>query len=367
MEVIFLLQAELADGSKIALFRLTKQEISQLKQQESFYCPECKDEVIIKAGEKVIPHFAHQTKTACCHSGEGAYHENGKMDLFEWFRNQKIPVMLEVYLKEIKQRPDLLVKLGSKTIAIEYQCATISTKEMIKRSNQYRAINIIPIWILGGNRIKRISNNQLRISKLDATYIHQFHENFPHTLYYYCSKQKLFLLYRDIHYLSASNVIANMTIYPLQEATWKELFTVKQLNKGQLVKAWKYELSNWRNRPVPFHNRAETAFRQWLYLNHFSVHTLPYYTHLPIANQMYFKLPPWVWQSRLYIQLIVKKKKFTLNEAEHLLRKHLINPSEFPLLSFYNHPIAEYFQLLERIGILRSNGQNMYEVIRVTV
>src|SRR5699024_4561598 len=81
--------------------------------------------------------------------GEGEYHYKGKLLLYEWLKSQQKDVKLEAYIPEIKQRPDLLLTVKNKQIAIEFQCATIDPQIIFQRNKGYRRANIIPILILG--------------------------------------------------------------------------------------------------------------------------------------------------------------------------------------------------------------------------
>ncbi|MFC4403254.1 competence protein CoiA [Gracilibacillus xinjiangensis] len=362
-----MLQALNSDGELVTLYNLSADRLSKLKEEGRFYCPDCKEELIIRAGEKVIAHFAHRKKSTCQHGGEGIYHEKGKLDLYLWLRKQGIPVKLEFYLAEIKQRPDLLVEIGTKTLAIEYQCAEISIIDMKKRTESYLSAGIVPLWILGGNKLKRLSSRVLKLTANDASYIHQFHQHFPLSIYYYCSTQKQFIFFQDFSFLSQTKAFGNLLILSIEKCILKDFFTLRKLPTYHLLQTWRHELQKWRNRPVPVHQKKETAWRQWLYLQGLNVQTLPYFVNLPIQCGFMLKTPPWVWQSRLYLELIVKQRKFSFRNAMDILNTQLYPASHFPLIHSTLHPIKEYFQQLERIGILKSNKQNIYVVIRLTV
>ncbi|GAE93574.1 competence protein CoiA [Gracilibacillus boraciitolerans JCM 21714] len=127
-----MLQAFNQHGELVPIWKMTRQEIEQ-RYKESFYCPSCREQVIIKAGIKNTPHFAHQQKSECVQTGEGSYHENGKKDMFNWLQSQGYHVKLEYYHPQINQRSDIFLQLGKKQIAIEYQCAKISKQEALMR------------------------------------------------------------------------------------------------------------------------------------------------------------------------------------------------------------------------------------------
>ncbi|KAB8139102.1 hypothetical protein F9U64_01520 [Gracilibacillus oryzae] len=362
-----MLQALDNHGKVVTLYSLNKERLAKLKVEGHFYCPVCKEKLLIRAGEKVIAHFAHHRKSSCPHGGEGAYHEQGKLDLYKWFSDQGFRVKLEHYLAEIKQRPDLLVEIGSKTLAIEFQCASIPMSDVQRRTAKYRENGFVPIWILGANKLNRLTSQMIKISSTDASYIHQFHEYFPLSIYYYCSLQKQFIFFQDFYFFTQTKAYGSLSVMALDRATLKDFFTMRKLPSDQLLQTWREELKKWRNRPVPFHQKNETAWRQWLYLHQLNVQTLPYFVNLPIQTEFMAKSPPWVWQSRLYLDLILKQKKFSFTDAHDILRNHFYPASDFPLIHSSFHPVREYFQMLERIGILKCYKQNIYVVIRTTV
>ena len=50
-----MLQAQTEKGELVTPAILTRQEQRRLKEKETFHCPECKDKVIFRLGNKVIP------------------------------------------------------------------------------------------------------------------------------------------------------------------------------------------------------------------------------------------------------------------------------------------------------------------------
>ena len=117
----------------------------------TFYCLQCREEVILKNGQINIPHFAHRSRSDCVSSfseGETEDHLNGKLQLFSFFQQKKVQAYLEGYIPSIKQRPDILIKDKKQSIAIEFQCSQIPTSLLIDRSKGYKKQSITPLWIL---------------------------------------------------------------------------------------------------------------------------------------------------------------------------------------------------------------------------
>lgn len=74
----------------------------------------------------------------------------GKIDLYEWIKKQKgvSDVVLEGWIPETKQRPDIMFTYVNKLWVIEYQCSPIAT-EYVERHELYQAAGIHDIWICG--------------------------------------------------------------------------------------------------------------------------------------------------------------------------------------------------------------------------
>ncbi|SCB86625.1 competence protein CoiA [Weissella bombi] len=126
-------------------------EATQANHLQSYYCPACNERVRLKKGEINVPHFAHIVGSFCSASSEGetSIHLQGKLALFELFRKQYDEVRLEPWLSKIKQRPDLMLRKGNQWFVIEFQCATISIKNVQKRTKGYQQLKLKVIWILG--------------------------------------------------------------------------------------------------------------------------------------------------------------------------------------------------------------------------
>lgn len=77
-------------------------------------------------------------------------HLNGKRDLFEWIKKQNgvVNAVLEGWIPDTKQRPDIMFEYNGQKYVIEYQCSPIAT-EYVERHELYKASGIIDIWICG--------------------------------------------------------------------------------------------------------------------------------------------------------------------------------------------------------------------------
>lgn len=139
---------------KKEIFRLTmdasKEQLRAIRKEQQFYCPACNGVMILKVGDVYLPHFAHRKKNESCQlfsDKESAQHIKGKHLLFNWLKQQKIPVLMEPYLPVINQRPDLLLMQQNSYTALEFQCSTISSSLIRKRTKGYLGVDLQVQWI----------------------------------------------------------------------------------------------------------------------------------------------------------------------------------------------------------------------------
>ena len=150
--VSFILTATLKDGQLVVLTAERKRsDLREWRKTERFYCPLCGEAVHLKVGDIVIPHFAHEKRSACTQlfsEGESPQHLNGKRLLFELLSARTERVILEPVIREVSQRPDLLVTNGAIQTPIEFQCSTIPISLLQSRTAGFRSIGMNPQWIL---------------------------------------------------------------------------------------------------------------------------------------------------------------------------------------------------------------------------
>ncbi|KRL99717.1 competence protein CoiA family protein [Liquorilactobacillus satsumensis] len=178
-----MLQACNLDGEPIAAY--------QAESGESYYCPACHAELILKSGAHKITHFAHRNNPECAaHSeGETSEHLTGKLQLAQLLKVQGKTVIVEYYIEVLKQRPDLFVRHQQQNFVLEFQCAPLSVEKMKQRSEGYRRLGIAFLWILGErHRLQRGITQQI------AQFI-RWLPNLGFYLVYYSVKRKKLELY----------------------------------------------------------------------------------------------------------------------------------------------------------------------------
>lgn len=362
-----MLQARLKSGKYIIPALYPKSDLLQLRAgEESFYCPVCDEKVILRVGEKVVAHFAHTANVNCPSrgGGEGAYHEQGKLQLYEWLLRQGLSVELEAYMPEINQRPDILLHHGERRIVLEYQCSRISNEEIIERTNGYKEIGVPVIWILGEILLKRKGKQALRIDSFTRTLIHQFTSAYPLSLFYYCPFTCDLIKFQDFTFTNKNRALGKLTVKRLETMTFPELLAKEFLPDYHFITIWKREKKYFRLRRWGKLFGEERKWHHWLYRKGLHFEKLPSFVHLPVSGAYRMKLPGWIWQSWILFEVIAPRPigSIITTKACNYLVQHYLFPCEyFPLIKSPAQPVREYLTLLCSAGLLRRTNTDTFE------
>lgn len=303
-----MLQATNREGKIITPSLLPKEAWSHLRKQ-SFFCPACKEPVILRAGEQTIPHFAHRPNSRCTLSvkGESFEHKQAKLLLYRWLQQQGLASLhLEKYLPSIQQRPDLLFSTKKNQVALEYQQVSVPAKEIRKRNAGYKRENIYPLWILGERLLQPLpkpSTNVYRLSFFERQFIRNYHLDGPSQLIYFCPRKERFTVLYDLILLSSQRAFVKYRQLPLSCANLTSLFPKQFLSSKVLFTLWYREKERFRTSPHPVRGK-ELQYRKWLYHKGVHVEQLPSLIHLPIRLQYIMNCPLWHWQTKLVLDLL---------------------------------------------------------------
>lgn len=355
-----MLQAKLKNGKMITPAMFQKDELTRLKnRKESFYCPTCKERVILRAGEKVIAHFAHRAGAKCQAAGEGAYHEKGKLLLYKWLLHQGLDVELELYLPEINQRPDFFLHVNKRQIAIEFQCSRISTDIVVARTVGYQKAGIHVIWVLGERLFRRRGSHTLIIDSFTQTMLHQFSRDYPLSLFYFCPLTSTIIKFQDIIFTRNTRAFGKLSMKSLPHINFPELLSANYLPKESLITNWRKEKNRFRKRR---RNRAfgeELKWQRWLYQQGLHFEQLSGYVHLPVRNGYRIKQSNWIWQSRILYDIISPKQvgsTITLHQCRRIIKEEELPPNLFPLVASPTDPVYEYLSLLCSAQVLEQTS-----------
>ncbi|MBY0121014.1 competence protein CoiA [Bacillus sp. S/N-304-OC-R1] len=335
------------------------QKLKELRKLESFYCPECEEPVILKAGTKKIPHFAHLRGSACTESfeRESEYHLKGKFALFTWLKSHGLSPALEPYLKTIAQRPDISFNYKGIQYAIEYQCSTIPQELFQKRTENYFKENISPIWIMAGKNVKRKNNNVITLSKFDYLFLAETPSN---TLYIpaYCPITNSLITIQHILPISVKNTLSNLSVKSLNSAGVMDLIHPNNV-RPYFLRNWIYETKKTKNITIPLYGSIHNKFLQELYSHGIIPSLLPHEIGLPVPSIHYIETPAIEWQSYIYIDILKSGATITVENIIHSFQRRVRNQDirlrSLPLLPNNDGLIAvkEYINLLIKINVLQ--------------
>lgn len=130
-----------------------KEQLKKWANKDILLCPVCGKPYEYCHGKVRTPYFRHKDKVKCedkYSEAETEEHLIGKCDLYEWIKKQDgiTDVILEGWIPETKQRPDIMFRYNGDLCVIEYQCSPISS-EYYERHELYKASGIKDIWICG--------------------------------------------------------------------------------------------------------------------------------------------------------------------------------------------------------------------------
>ncbi|TYR79502.1 competence protein CoiA [Priestia megaterium] len=348
--------------------RFSYEELKEWQKNISFYCPSCHQPVQLKVGIKRSSHFAHFKQTCIVqHEGETDYHLDGKKKLFQWFYTH-LPTRLEYYLPEIMQRPDLTVQTAEEKYAIEFQCASLSTDLLVKRSHNYKQLNYVPLWIMGAKRLKRLSAYMFQLSQQEWQYTHMY--NGVPMLHYFSPSTNQLLKLEHLIPFSPQIVFAHLTVLSPKIHTFEDL-TFPHTTPS-FYDAWIKKKKVWRTQYMLYPNKKYASFLKKLYELRIPPSHIPAEAGFPLPSLFMIETPAVIWQTWLLIDMLASKSIGSIVSSKQLymqltqrIRQGEIQLRSLPLQhSTIEQPLFEYIEALCKIGLLKSIGSELYKVAR---
>ncbi|MFY4774353.1 competence protein CoiA family protein [Metabacillus sp. RGM 3146] len=369
-----MLTALLKNGQPFVLSgnRLAFEHLLQLRKTEMFFCPVCKGPLELKLGSIKVYHFAHKRDSHCAWQGEPETerHLNGKRQLYEWLSGQDLRnVLLEPYLEEIKQRPDILAEDESRRLAIEYQCSLLNRSIFFKRTLSYLNAEIYPIWILGSNQLSRRSASAYRFSPFHWMCTCHDKESQDPFLLSYDPESQSFLRLTGLIPFTKTSVFANQQFFPLSKTSFLDLLSpVKQ--KLSVPDGWVQKVKQHRFSPYPHLSAESKNLRNLLYeRKHLSLSSLPSAAFIPLSKGFLMDSPVFIWQTRvlLWLDNIPIHKPFHLNAICHHIQELIIKGrlslkeiAQWQTVESFHKTIEEYLSCLTFLGMVTKTDHGTY-------
>lgn len=366
--------AKLQNGTLISLAddKWQLEELKRLREKERFYCPACKGVVHLKLGMNRRWHFAHQNHSTCntFFERETPYHLQGKKDLYKWLKSKGVEVALEVYLPLIRQRPDLLFRYKNTLYALEYQCAPIEPQLLQKRTSGYEQMDIVPIWILGGNRLKRDASHIFSLKSFEWHTMRQNVSN-DYMLMYYCPDEKKVAYLHQLTPFSPTRLLASYeerSLHNLQVHS----FLYPSMTHPLSTYNWLMIKKRWRlQRPSRYPSRTERYVQQLLYNARLPLSLFPIEAGWPSKYHYLIASPPYKWQSFLLFASIRHQqlhRPFSSRIIKQCIKPH-IQSSLFRSRPIVDHPhwskaVDGYLHWLCEVNYLKRVDEDVYVRIR---
>lgn len=366
-----MLTAKDKKGSFVTLYNImAKEKILELKRDGTYYCPCCETEVTIKAGNIKTPHFAHKRNSSCYASSEpeSDYHLLGKAKLYQWLSMQ-YPATLEAYIPQIKQRADILVTAGAQKYAIEFQCSTIPEEDFIRRTENYHAAGIVPIWILAERNIKKVKQNEFSLRHFDWMFL-SGNPASPAIIAYCPLKNHITKLEKLLPF-SPRSVIAYQSFQQLPSLAFQSIFQLPSCRLPYL-NLWREKRRSWSFRSAKAAKPADPFFRT-LYINRLSPSTLPPEIGVPIDGMHMVETAAIQWQAYIFIDTIQRKEigqTISMNEFIRSYRNRIdsrhIRLRKLPLMSQkdYGFPLVNYVSFFLKTGYIEEHKAGYFKVMK---
>ena len=285
--------------------KLPPDELQRLKKQQSFFCPQCKEQLLLKAGQIKIPHFAHQKNSECdslFSEGESAAHLLGKQHLFQLFTSLQLRPVLEPYLPQLQQRPDLLIAFNDRQYAIEFQCSPIAHPSFQLRTTGYLNAEITPIWILHTpEKFKSPGIVKISINHTNAQFMKQYKKQ--KYLITYDEKSKTFYYISNLIHLHKLQYFAVVKPLPLSQQRFP-LLVPEKISKSQfhlLLKKYRsYREYYIRHRLLLSKKGVNDRFFRAIYELRLTMTNLPIFLGIPVCNTHAFNRFCIEWQVGLF-------------------------------------------------------------------
>ncbi len=365
------------DGLFISLLdSRPKEDLIRLRNEYQFYCSACQHPVQMKLGEKRLPHFAHLRDSKCITQTEHEtpYHLEGKKQLYSWLKHLSSELELEPFITEIKQRPDLLVKVNKKQLAIEFQCSQISYEQLSKRTKAYKSIDIHPLWILGESWLKMNANPLFSLSPFQwffATIPQSTNSNsFPFILYFN-PMTKIATKLSNLVPFSPTQTFAMIQKFTPNNTLIEVLSASLSLN-SQMLTLWLDKKKNWRYQFSMFPDRKLNPLFLALYKAQITRASVPSEVGLPFPTVYLIETSAVIWQLWILLDSIIPvgpKETISFDNTYRYFKKRVdeghIKIRSLPNVDgqHYSFAIMDYLQILTKLGILkRINARNFIKV-----
>ncbi|MDM5206992.1 competence protein CoiA [Cytobacillus kochii] len=346
---------------------ITAQDVQYGKSKEkSFYCPECKDVVILKNGIFKKSHFAHKPHSQCFESyeKESEIHLKGKLLLYDLLKKYYRNVEIEKYFVNIHQRADLSFEHNGGVYAIEFQCSIIPTKIVHKRTNGYIKSGIKPLWILSHQQLHTIGNHLFSFTAFHYSFLQQTSANKFIIPILNVDTENLYLLSHLLP-ISTKKSFAHLDLKPLRSHNLYELLNLRNNRMRMSFSSWLQERENIKRYGSFKYSSFSKRFKDEIYRCGFHMGNLPDFCGLPVRGSAKLSTSPIQWQTYIFIDILRHEELFSLEDAYdsmqcRLERKDIRIRVEVPI--DLKEVIDAYLYLLNIIKVIEKIDGSTFQI-----
>lgn len=170
------------------------------REHGPFFCPECRERVVVKKGSCVIHHFAHLPSSVCAYGvGESEEHRKANYQIYKALRQHPGVTKLAVERPLGEVRPDVsFCWEGKDYVAIEIQISEASPDEISRRTSLYTSKKIAVLWTRPYRRENMSCLTPYRTSLLERC----LHALYFGDVYYWLGGEHLLPVHFEPHSLS---------------------------------------------------------------------------------------------------------------------------------------------------------------------
>ncbi len=355
-------------GELVDLSQKEKKEIGKFRK-EGWYCPSCKESLIIKNGDVMCSHFSHKKSSNCTAFSENESREHllGKKILAENCEKYGVSYKIEAYLPKLNQRPDILI---ANKYAIEFQCSSLSVERFKERTLAYQKNGYQVIWILGKRlqvkeKISSLQQNFVYLSKQIGFYLWELEVEtkiLRNVFLLTFTAQKLLKKIKR-HSLLEMNILSILD-FPKNEMEFGYHEIKTELNFFHQIRVWNHRLNQ--------KQRREMRIQAYFYENNINIREFPCVLFLPSYQSILLKEKEWVVRHLIY-DLLEKEKDLNKSDIFNavFLKLEKLEFRDYPLIGkkkLTSYHTSLYLCFLEQTGIvIRKGNRYTYQKRKLSI
>ncbi|WP_026690170.1 competence protein CoiA [Alteribacter aurantiacus] len=356
----------------------TKAELEKARNNNTFFCPDCKEPLQMKLGSVKAWHFAHLRSTSCIQTFkcETDDHIQGKWFLYNWLKNQLLHPKIEKIIPDLNLRPDLMFGRN----IIELQHSSIPFEQFKSRHQRYINASYNVRWLGLTTEASMPQHNIVTFSTLDGFFLSFPKEEHPLTLTSTLLNPYtgMFFKFCPQLYVSPRKTFSRITTFQ-SSYSYRSLFDLSKdrnppLSKHSLqhyFQVWNTQTRKERKRPrFAQKNKAEKQVATLLYQYNLNLTMFPSLTRIPLPSQIFLDTPPQLWQTWVilaYIHTFTPGSRFSI---DHLLRTFMkeLHTFHLRLLPFSKQNMVqrlllEYLDVLSLFGVVHTDNRRSFTVV----